>query len=132
MISVFLLAPSGRRKHDVVIGLSLLARRNRRVSLSNGGVDVTNASIAAELMALAQFLAASGDNPFRVRAYRRAATTIRTFDINSSPDRSDLSANHGRLARQAGVKVAITTMHTVDVNLQVFDMAFIRRGGLGL
>ena len=31
------------------------------------------------------------------------------FEINSSPDRLDLSAENARLAREAGVKVAITT-----------------------
>ena len=31
------------------------------------------------------------------------------FEINSSPDRLDLSADNARLARQAGVKVAVTT-----------------------
>jgi len=31
------------------------------------------------------------------------------FEINSSPDRLDLSADNARIARQAGVKVAITT-----------------------
>jgi DNA polymerase (family 10) len=31
------------------------------------------------------------------------------FEINSSPDRLDLSAENARIAREAGVKVAITT-----------------------
>jgi DNA polymerase (family 10) len=31
------------------------------------------------------------------------------FEVNASPDRLDLSAEHARLAREAGVKVAVTT-----------------------
>jgi DNA polymerase (family 10) len=31
------------------------------------------------------------------------------FELNSSPDRLDLSASHARLAREAGVAIAITT-----------------------
>jgi DNA polymerase (family 10) len=31
------------------------------------------------------------------------------FEINSSPDRLDLSAEHARLAREAGIKIAICT-----------------------
>src|SRR4030095_12913580 len=40
---------------------------------------LSNGAIAAELMALAQFLAARGGNPFKVKAYRRAARTIRAL-----------------------------------------------------
>jgi DNA polymerase (family 10) len=40
---------------------------------------LSNGEIAAELMALAQFLAARGGNPFKVKAYRRAARTIRSL-----------------------------------------------------
>jgi DNA polymerase (family X) len=37
------------------------------------------------------------------------------FEINSSPDRLDLSAENARIARQAGVKVAVTTdAHSVN------------------
>jgi DNA polymerase (family 10) len=39
----------------------------------------SNGAIAAELMALAQFLAVRGGNPFKVKAYRRAARTIRAL-----------------------------------------------------
>jgi DNA polymerase (family 10) len=45
------------------------------------------------------------------------------FEINSSPDRLDLSAEHARLAREAGVKIAICTdAHST----QEFD--FVRWG----
>jgi DNA polymerase (family 10) len=45
------------------------------------------------------------------------------FEINSSPDRLDLSAEHGRLAHEAGVKIAICTdAHSVR------ELDFIRWG----
>jgi DNA polymerase (family 10) len=45
------------------------------------------------------------------------------FEINSSPDRLDLSASNARLAREAGVKVAITTdAHSTR------DFAYLRFG----
>src|SRR5438552_4574203 len=40
---------------------------------------LSNGVIATELMALAQLLAAHGENPFKVKAYRRAARTLRTL-----------------------------------------------------
>jgi DNA polymerase (family X) len=43
------------------------------------------------------------------RVIEHARQTKCYFEMNSSPDRLDLSAAHARLARQAGVKVAITT-----------------------
>ncbi|MBM3541276.1 MAG: DNA-binding protein [Alphaproteobacteria bacterium] len=39
-------------------------------------VNVTNAAIAAKLSEMADLLAAQGANPFRVRAYRRAAESV--------------------------------------------------------
>src|SRR5438105_11133241 len=45
------------------------------------------------------------------------------FEINSSPDRLDLSAENARLAREAGVKVAITTdAHSIR------DFGYLRYG----
>ena len=110
---------------------------------------LSNGAIAGELMGLAQLLGARGENPFKVKAYRRAARTLRTmdnryfnilghatgrlllkrpgyeldmdqiihharrngcfFEINSSPDRLDLSAENTHLANQAGVQIAIST-----------------------
>ena len=46
---------------------------------TNSPRQVSNGAIAAELMALAQFLAVRGGNPFKVKAYRRAARTIRAL-----------------------------------------------------
>jgi DNA polymerase (family 10) len=40
---------------------------------------LTNAEIADRLMSLAQLLSAQRENPFKVKAYRRAAKTIRTL-----------------------------------------------------
>ena len=40
---------------------------------------LSNGVIATELMSLAQLLAARGENPFKVKAYRRAARTLRTL-----------------------------------------------------
>src|SRR5205814_4639532 len=53
------------------------------------------------------------------------------FEINSSPDRLDLSAENARLARQAGVKVAITTdAHSVyDFRYLRYGIEQARRGG---
>jgi DNA polymerase (family 10) len=43
----------------------------------------------------------------RVIAHARATGCF--FEINSSPDRLDLSAEHARLANKAGVKIAVST-----------------------
>jgi hypothetical protein len=40
---------------------------------------LSNAEITDQLASLAQLLAASKENPYKVRAYRRAAARIRTF-----------------------------------------------------
>jgi DNA polymerase (family X) len=40
---------------------------------------LSNGVIATELMSLAQLLAAHGENPFKIKAYRRAARTLRTL-----------------------------------------------------
>ena len=39
-------------------------------------VTLTNAEIANQLLSLAQLLAARRDNPYKVKAYRRAAMAI--------------------------------------------------------
>jgi DNA polymerase (family 10) len=56
-----------------------------------------------------------------------------SFEINSSPDRLDLSAANARLVRQAGIKVAITTdaHSTHDFNYLRFGIDQARRAGLG-
>ena len=43
------------------------------------------------------------------RVIEHAQRTGCFFEINSSPDRLDLSAEHARLAGQAGVRIAIST-----------------------
>ena len=43
----------------------------------------------------------------RIIAHAKATGCF--FEINSSPDRLDLSAEHARLANEAGVKIAVTT-----------------------
>lgn len=65
---------------------------------------LTNAEIASQLLGLAQLLSAQGENPFKVRAYRRAAGTLR--DLGESVDalvRSDVD-----LTRYPGIGKAIS------------------------
>jgi len=54
------------------------------------------------------------------------------FEMNSSPDRLDLSAAHARLAREAGVKIAITTdaHSTHELAYLEFGVDQARRAGL--
>jgi DNA polymerase (family 10) len=67
------------------------------------------------------------------RVVEHAATSGCYFEINSSPDRLDLSAANARLARQAGVKVAINTdAHSIyDFNYLNYGIDQARRAGLG-
>jgi DNA polymerase (family 10) len=54
------------------------------------------------------------------------------FEINSSPDRLDLSAEHARMAAEAGVRIAINTdAHSVrDFDLIRYGVGQARRAGL--
>jgi hypothetical protein len=54
------------------------------------------------------------------------------FEINSSPDRLDLSADNARLAREAGVKIAISTdAHSVHEFATIqYGIEQARRAGL--
>jgi DNA polymerase (family 10) len=54
------------------------------------------------------------------------------FEINSSPDRLDLSAAHARLATEAGVKIAISTdAHSIrEYDLIRYGIDQARRAGL--
>ncbi len=54
------------------------------------------------------------------------------FEINSSPDRLDLSAENARLARDAGIKIAINTdAHSIrDFDLVRYGIGQARRAGL--
>src|SRR5689334_12740225 len=64
---------------------------------------ISNGAIAAELLALAQLLSARGANPFKVKAYRRAARTLRT--LGESID--DLVRSGGDLTAYPGIGPAI-------------------------
>ncbi len=66
------------------------------------------------------------------RVVEHARTRNCFFEINSSPDRLDLSAENARLAREAGVKVAITTdAHSVhDFRYLRYGIDQARRAGL--
>jgi DNA polymerase (family 10) len=54
------------------------------------------------------------------------------FEINSSPDRLDLSADNARLAQKAGVKIAISTdAHSVHEFATIrYGIEQVRRAGL--
>jgi DNA polymerase (family 10) len=54
------------------------------------------------------------------------------FEINSSPDRLDLSADHARLVAMAGIKVAVTTdaHSTIELDLIRCGIDQARRAGL--
>jgi DNA polymerase (family 10) len=54
------------------------------------------------------------------------------FEINSSPDRLDLSAENARLANQAGVKIAVNTdaHSTRELELIKYGIGQARRAGL--
>jgi DNA polymerase (family 10) len=54
------------------------------------------------------------------------------FEINSSPDRLDLSAENARMANQAGVKIAINTdaHSTGEFNMVIYGIEQARRAGL--
>jgi DNA polymerase (family X) len=66
------------------------------------------------------------------RVVEHARTTRCFFEINSSPDRLDLSAENARSARQAGVAVAITTdAHSIhDFRYLQYGIDQARRAGL--
>lgn len=63
----------------------------------------SNAEIADRLSSLAQLLTVKGDNPYKIRAYRRAASTIR--GLGESVD--ELVRNEGDLTEYEGIGKAI-------------------------
>jgi DNA polymerase (family 10) len=71
---------------------------------TNSPRHLSNGAIAAEFVALAQFLAARGGNPFKVKAYRRAARTIRA--LGDSID--ELVRNEVDLTQFSGIGEAIS------------------------
>jgi DNA polymerase (family 10) len=66
------------------------------------------------------------------RLIAHARTVGCFFEINSSPDRLDLSAGHARLAREAGVKIAISTdaHSTREFGTVKYGIDQARRAGL--
>jgi DNA polymerase (family X) len=67
------------------------------------------------------------------RVIERARQNGCFFEINSSPDRLDLSADNARVARQAGIKIAITTdaHSTHDFDYLQYGIDQARRAGIG-
>jgi DNA polymerase (family X) len=65
---------------------------------------LTNAEIADRLMALAQLLSARKENPYKVKAYRRAAKSIRSL----SDSLDDLVREDADLTRYAGIGKGIS------------------------
>jgi DNA polymerase (family X) len=65
---------------------------------------LSNGVIAAQLMSLAQLLAAHGENRFKVKAYRRAARTLRTL----SESIEEVVKNGGDLTVYPGIGKAIS------------------------
>jgi DNA polymerase (family 10) len=65
----------------------------------------------------------------KVVGHARAAGCF--FEINSSPDRLDLSAENARLAREAGVQIAVSTdAHSVrEFGLVRYGLDQARRAG---
>jgi DNA polymerase (family 10) len=64
---------------------------------------LSNSEIADHLAALAQLLSANGENPHKIRAYRRAAGTIRSL----SESLDELVRSDGDLTTYAGIGKAI-------------------------
>ena len=65
--------------------------------------QLSNAEIADRLSSLAQLLTVKGDNPYKIRAYRRAASTIR--GLGESVD--ELVRNEADLTAYEGIGKAI-------------------------
>src|SRR5438552_3821385 len=65
---------------------------------------LSNGAIAAELSALAQLLSIQHENPFKVKAYRRAAKTIRT--LAESID--ELAKSNADLTEYPGIGAGIS------------------------
>lgn len=67
------------------------------------------------------------------RVIRHAKENGCFFEINSSPDRLDLSAENARLANQEGVKIAVTTdaHSTREFGTVQYGIGQARRAGLG-
>jgi DNA polymerase (family X) len=66
------------------------------------------------------------------RVIRHAQENGRFFEINSSPDRLDLSAAHARLAHDAGIKIAVCSdAHSIgELDYLPYGLDQARRAGL--
>jgi DNA polymerase (family 10) len=72
--------------------------------------------------------------PLDIEAVFEAAVRSDTaFEINGSPKRRDLSDVHARMAKQAGVKIVVTTdAHaTTSLDFMMYGVATARRAWLG-
>jgi len=89
-----------------------------------------NRQIADLFGEIASLLTIKGENPFRIRAYQRAAARGVAMEINAHPARLDLSAQHVRMAKQQGVPLVISTdAHTNgDFDYMEYGVATARRG----
>ena len=86
-------------------------------------------------MRLAQLLADQKGNPFKIKAYRRAAKTIQTLGDSFDElvrSNADLTAENARLANQAGVKITVNTdaHSTRELDLIKYGIGHARRAGL--
>lgn len=70
--------PAGSSALVRVYGIvSSLAKKER--TAPTGPKPLSNAEIAHQLITLAQLLSANGENPFKIKAYRRAAQTVESL-----------------------------------------------------
>lgn len=74
------------------------------IARDSTSAGLSNAEIADQLLRLAQFLAANRENPFKIKAYRRAARTI----TNASESMEDLVRRGEDLTKYAGIGKTIS------------------------
>jgi DNA polymerase (family 10) len=105
-----------------------------------------NPEVAQVFEEVADMLDIQGENPFRVRAYRNAARTVRDLaqplaemagngcllELNSQPDRLDLDDTALMAAKKRGVGIVVSTdAHSVEeLGLMEFGVYQARRAGL--
>src|ERR1700733_3140611 len=87
----------GTAKHRM---LSLESPSNRP-----GSRSLSNAEIADRLASLAQLLSTQKENPYKIKAYQRAAAKVRT--LSESVD--ELVRNESDLTEYAGIGKAISS-----------------------
>lgn len=84
------------------VGRESVAADGAAARSGEGGVTMDNAEIASMFRELADLLELKGENPFKIRAYRRAADTI-----ESLPEDAATLAAEGRLKSIEGIGEAI-------------------------